>query len=61
MDETVRLVHRVISWRRTVGFKNISSGLVHRHRYARRYCQSGSDRLENQSTAPAAAGQCAAY
>ena len=31
MDETVRLVHRVISWRCTVGFKNISSDLVHRH------------------------------
>jgi site-specific recombinase XerD len=29
--------------------------------YARRYCQSGSDRLENQPTDPAAAGRYASY
>jgi hypothetical protein len=30
-------------------------------RYARRYCQSGSDRLEKQSTDPAVAGRKAWY
>jgi hypothetical protein len=35
--------------------------LTFRFRYARRNCQSGSDRLENQPTDPAAAGRDASY
>src|SRR6516165_7661567 len=31
--------------------------LTYRFRYARRYCQSGSDRLEKQPTDPATAGR----
>ena len=35
--------------------------LTYRFRYARHYRQSGSDRLENQPTDPAAAGRYASY
>ena len=35
--------------------------LTYRFRYARRNRQSGSDRLENQPTDPAAAGRYASY
>src|ERR1700751_3496178 len=39
----------------------VARSLRIKFRYARRYCQSGSDRLEKQPTDPAAAGRKACY